>query len=101
MSRLDQLTAMLEKEPDDTFLNFGMAMELAKAERFPESLERFGRVLALDSTYVAAHFHKARTLMSMGDFDAARAELDIGIRVAGECGDLHARDEMSELRESI
>ncbi len=101
MGRIEQLEALLAKEPNDAFLNFGMAIELAKAERYAESLSRFDRVVASDPTYVAAHHHKAKTLITMGDLDAAKAELEKGIAQADACGEMHAKGEMEELLNSL
>lgn len=101
MSRLEQLEALLVKEPDDAFLNFGLAMELAKSERFDESLKRFDRVMELEPTYVAAHFHKGKTLLSMGDVEAAKQALRVGIETAVRCGEQHAQGEMEELLASL
>jgi len=97
MPTLEQLQALLEKTPDDAFLNFGVAMELAKQQQFDASLRRFDRVLKLDPDYVAAHFHKGKTLLAMGDEAAAKAELARGIERAAATGDLHAKGEMEEL----
>ena len=101
MSRLEQLQALLDKEPDDAFLNFGVAMELAKAERYDESLARFDDVIRNDPNYVAAHFHKAKTLLAMGETEAAKAQLEKGIAQAGACGESHAQGEMQELFASL
>jgi predicted Zn-dependent protease len=101
MARLEQLEALLAKEPNDAFLNFGMAIELAKAQRFDESLARFDRVTASDPNYVAANFHKAKTLITMGEIDAAKAELEKGIAQAAACGEMHAKSEMEELLNSL
>ena len=101
MPRIDQLEALLAKEPNDAFLNFGLAMELAKAGRFAESLARFERVVENDPTYVAAHFHKGKTLISMGDMPAAKAELRRGIERAAACGEMHAKGEMEDLLGSL
>jgi predicted Zn-dependent protease len=101
MSRLEQLQALQNKEPDDAFVNFAIAMELSKAGRFQESLNQFDRVISLDPKYVAAHFQKARTLVTMGDEQAARAELHAGIAAAQACGDLHASGEMQEMLDGL
>ena len=56
MSRLDQLRALLENEPDDLFLNFGLAMELFKEGRLEEALAGFyqdlGTSWAINSPYL-------------------------------------------------
>jgi len=101
MNRLEKLQSLLKIEPNDAFLNFGLAMELAKAERFDESLAQFDRVQAIDPHYIAAYFQKGRTLLSMGEVDRAKAELNRGMAAATESGDLHARGEMEELLASL
>lgn len=97
MSRLEKLEALLKKEPDDAFLNFGLAMELAKAARFDESINQFNRTIELDPNYIAAYFQKGRTFISMGDEDRAKHALQDGIRQANLCGETHAAGEMQDL----
>ena len=97
MSRLEKLEALLQKEPDDSFLNFGIDMELAKAGRFDESLAQFDRTIELNPNYIAAYFQKGRTLISMGEDDRARNALEAGIQQANLCGETHAAGEMQEL----
>ena len=41
MPSMEQLEELLAADPDDVFLNFGLAMALAKAKRFDESVARF------------------------------------------------------------
>ena len=97
MSRLEKLESLLKKEPDDSFLNFGIAMELAKAGRFEESIAQFDRTIELNPNYIAAYFQKGRTLISMGSEDRAKEALQLGIRQANLCGEAHAAGEMQEL----
>ena len=97
MPTIEQLEALLAKEPDDAFLNFDLAMALAKAGRTPAALERFDRTLQINPNYVAAYFHEARLLADIGRAGEARAILEKGIAAAGAIGDEHARGEMSEL----
>jgi predicted Zn-dependent protease len=101
MSRLEQIQNLLVSEPNDTFLNFGLAMELAKAERWAESLAQFDRVRELDPNYIPAWFQKGNTLVAMGETDAARAVLQEGIAVANRTGDTHAAGEMAGLLETL
>lgn len=101
MNRLEKLQTLLKTEPNDAFLNFGLAMELAKGGRFDESLAQFDRVQQLDPHYIAAYFQKGRTLVSMGEIERAKSELNRGISAATESGDLHARGEMEEMLASL
>ena len=99
--RLEQLQKLLAADPNDAFLNFGMAMELGKLQRYDESLAQFDRVLQNDPTYIAAHFHKGKTLIAMGDIPRAKQELELGIQRAQECAEFHAKSEMEELLASL
>lgn len=101
MPSLEQLRQLLENEPDDVFLNFGLAMELTKAERYDEGLVQFGRVLELDPDYLAAYFQQGKALIRMGQPAAAKAELQKGVERAKAIGDRHAEAEMSQLLEAL
>ena len=101
MPRVDRLKAMLAKEPEDLFLNFSLAMELAKADQQEECLAQFARVLELNPDYVAAYFHKGKALMKMRRMDEAKSALQEGIAAAGRCGDHHAESQMKQLLDAM
>jgi tetratricopeptide (TPR) repeat protein len=92
---------MLAKEPDDVFLNFGLAMEWAKEGDIELALAQFDRVLILDANYTGAYFHKANTLIAAGRGDEARDVLTRGITVAKEQSNDHAAEEMAGLLREI
>ena len=97
MSRLEKLETLLAAEPDDVFLNYSMAMEMAKADRYDEALAAFTRVSELDPDYIASYFHQGKTLLRMGRRERAKQALTAGIERAKACGDQHAVSEMTEL----
>lgn len=101
MARLTKIMDMLEKTPDDAFLHFGLAMELMKEGRTEDALERFDRVLQIDPTYTAAHFHKGNTLIGLKRTDEAREILTAGLQATIKIGNKHAQREMQELIDSI
>jgi len=91
---------MLQREPDDVFITYGLAMELVKEGRMDEAMQRFDRVLQLDPAYTTAYFQKGSALLSHGRLDEAVAVLQSGIAAARKAGDHHAADEMGALLES-
>jgi thioredoxin-like negative regulator of GroEL len=101
VSRRVKLEQMLEKSPQDVFLNFGLAMELAKEGRTDEALARLDRVLELDPSYLTAYFQKGSTLIAAGRVPDARAVLAAGIAAAQASGDLHAASEMQALLDTL
>lgn len=101
VSRRERLETMLAKEPDDAFLNFGLAMELVKEHRWDEAVTHFDRAVAIDPNYVAAHYHKGNALMIAGRMAEARHVLLDGIRIAEAAGEGHAASEMQALLERL
>ena len=96
MPRIDQLAKMLDSEPNDVFLNFAMAMEYLKAERFDDALSQFTRVTEIDPDYCVGYFQHANTFVRMGQKDKARAKLEKGIAAAKRTSNNHAASEMTE-----
>ena len=101
MSRREKLRKMLEENPDDVFLNFGLAMELAKEGATQAAIAQFNRVLELDGRYLAAHFQKGSTLIAAARIEEARAALSSGVDAARAAGDPHAESEMRALLDSL
>jgi predicted Zn-dependent protease len=96
MSRLDQLRQLLEKDPNDPFLRYGIAMEHMKAQRRAEALAEFSTLLREHPDYVAGYFMAGRTHEQAGDIPAARKMYEEGIAAARRTGDLHAAGEIGD-----
>lgn len=101
MPTIEQLENLLKRDPNDAFLNFGLAMQLAKEQRLEESLARFDHVIRLDPAYTAAFHQKGIALIGMQRLQDAREVLQRGIDAARRVGNGHAEAEMSELLSSI
>ncbi|MCB9850046.1 MAG: tetratricopeptide repeat protein [Phycisphaerales bacterium] len=101
MSRLEQITRMLENEPDDVFLNFSLAMEYRSAGEIEKAMAQFDRVITLDPAYLAAYMRKGETLMNNRQFDEARAALEQGVAVAKDAGDQHMLDNINEMLDML
>lgn len=101
MTRREKLEQMLEKSPQDTFLNFGLAMELAKEGMTEEALARFDRVIQIDPSYLTAYFQKGSTLINAGRVPDARNALSAGIVAARSRGDSHAESEMQAMLDTL
>src|SRR3990172_1764658 len=101
MARRKKLEQMLEKSPQDAFLNFGLAMELAKEGRTEEAVAQFDRVLQIDPSYLTAYFQKGSTLINAGRVPDARAALATGIAAARSFGDAHTESEMQTMLNTL
>ena len=101
MARRKKLEQMLEKTPQDTFLNFGLAMELAKEGMTEEALAQFDHVLQIDPSYLTAYFQKGSTLINAGRVPDARTALSAGIAAARSLGDSHTESEMQAMLDTL
>ncbi len=92
--RMQQLLKMLEREPNDTFLLYGLALEHKKAGDAAEALTLLDRVTTLDPGYCYAYHQKGLINESQDDLEAARRAYRAGIDAARTKGDEHARQEI-------
>jgi tetratricopeptide (TPR) repeat protein len=92
--RLEKLQKMLEREPNDPFLLYGIAMEHKKLTAYAAAPEFFDRVTRLDPGYCYAYHQKGLVHESEGNAEAARRAYREGIEAAIRKGDDHARGEI-------
>lgn len=92
--RIEKLQQMLEKQPDDTFLLYGLALEWKKSGDHKQALEGLDRVIQLDPGYCYAYYQKGLVLEDQGELNAARTAYEQGIAAANQKGDDHARSEL-------
>jgi Tfp pilus assembly protein PilF len=85
---------MLERDPNDTFLTYAIALEHKKAGHHAEAIEWFHKVLAKDPSYCVAYHMAGQTHEDAGEIDAAKRAYRDGIAAAAKCGDAHAMGEM-------
>ena len=100
-ARMGKLLSMLQKQPNDTFLLYGLAMEYKKADDAPSALSHLDRVLALDPGYCYAYHQKGLIYESQDDLESARRSYREGIAAATTKGDAHARDEIAAALQMI
>ncbi len=96
MSRLNQISRMLQADPSDLFLNFALAMEYAKAGRHDEALLQFTRVAELNPNSVPAYFQKADLLVALNRHAEAREVYTAALAAAEKSGDKHAAQKVRE-----
>ena len=99
--RMRKLQSMIEKQPNDTFLLYGIALEHKKAGQTSEAIEFLNRVIQADPGYCYAYHQKGLIYESTGDNEAARQTYREGIAAAGQKGDLHAKGEIEAALEML
>ncbi|MFK7884026.1 MAG: tetratricopeptide repeat protein [Phycisphaerales bacterium] len=101
MPSIEQLQALLEKEPGDSFLLYGIGQECLKLERFEDAASWFDQTMRADPDHCYAYFFKARALSEMGDNEAAVATVRAGVENARRIGDGKALSELSGLLDEL
>ncbi len=95
-SRKEKIEAMLADDPNDVFLRYSLAMELANEGELEDSVQRLRGLTQEDPPYVPAFFMAGQQLAKLSKVAEARSILREGIEEARRQGDVHAAGEMSE-----
>jgi tetratricopeptide (TPR) repeat protein len=93
--RLEKLQAMLQRQPDDAFLLYGIAMEMKKSGSYEEALNYLTKVIAVDPGYCYAYFQQGQVNEAKGDMESAKRAYRAGLIAAEKKGDAHAKDEIA------
>jgi tetratricopeptide (TPR) repeat protein len=99
--KLRKLRQMLEREPRDAFLLYGIGMELKKLKDFTSAIEHFSRVIEVDPGYCYAYFQRGQTHELLGQSEPARQSYRDGIAAAERVGDAHAKEELQAALEMV
>ncbi len=93
-TRLEQLLKMLDREPNDPFLLYGIALEHKKSGDTQAALQMLEKVVQADPGHGYAFFQRGQIHEMCGDLSAARQAYTDGITAATSSGDAHARSEL-------
>jgi tetratricopeptide (TPR) repeat protein len=93
-SRREKILEMLAETPDDAFLRYGLAMDLASAGEHEAAAQCFRDLLAVAPDYVPAYYQAAKVLHELNRDDEARQVGQTGIAMARSKGDEHAAGEL-------
>lgn len=85
-ARIEVFRKMLETEPHNTAVRFGLANELLKRERFEEAADELRAYLSQADDQGAAYGKLAQALERLGRTDEARAAYAQGIAAAKRHG---------------
>jgi Tfp pilus assembly protein PilF len=86
---------MLERDPLDAFLLYGIALEHKKLGDAKSAIEFLNRVIGVDPGYCYAYHQKGLVYESTGDVESAKSAYRAGIDAATKKGESHAREEIA------
>lgn len=102
--RLSRLAAMLEADPNDAFVLYGLAQEHARqgtADGHARAVGYYDRCIAADPAYHYAYYHKAVSQIALDDNAGAAATLRAGLAAARAAREHKAVGELSALLDQI
>lgn len=94
MSRLQQLYALLQETPSDSFLLFALAKEYEKLGDEAQALTYYLKLVETDPTYVGTYYHLGKLYESQEQFPQALESYEKGMQFAKQAGDQHALSEL-------
>ncbi|MBL7993965.1 tetratricopeptide repeat protein [bacterium] len=100
-TRLEALLHLVQKDENDSFSRYGLAMEYASAGDYAKAVETFNELIRRDPLYHAAYYHLAKTYEAMGNTQEAVRTYETGIFVAKKLNNQHAMSEMTEARDEL
>lgn len=100
-SRLESLLEMLEQQPFDSFLLYGIALEYMAMNDDEKAEEYFKELLEADPGYVSAYMQYASLKINQNEIEEARFLLRKGIKLAREKNDRKALNEMEDLLDEL
>ncbi|HLJ44932.1 MAG TPA: tetratricopeptide repeat protein [Bryobacteraceae bacterium] len=93
-NRLEMLQTLVEQNPTDTFVRYGLAMEYTNSGKLEEAVSEFETLLKTNGEYAAAYFHGGQALERLGRVDEARVMYERGIEVTARSGDRKTQNEL-------
>ncbi|MBX9603386.1 MAG: tetratricopeptide repeat protein [Bryobacteraceae bacterium] len=94
MNRLETLRQLVAQDPGNSFVRYGLAMELVNSGDLRAGAAEFEAILAGNPDYAAAYFHGGQTYEKLGELDRARQTYRSGIEATTRTGDAHTRSEL-------
>jgi uncharacterized protein HemY len=96
--RIEQLSAYLKNSPDDTFLNYALAMEFVSAGADEKARETLEKLTKNSPEYTATYYHLGKLLERAGENEEAVRIYQTGIDITRQNREQHA---LSELQSAL
>lgn len=92
--RLKSLLDLYDKDPNDSFVSYGIALEYISQENYKEAEKYLSSLIKNDPDYVPAYMQLAQIKEKLNNFDEAAEIYRKGIEAARNQGETHAANEM-------
>lgn len=93
-SRLEQLLAMLQEDPNDSFLRYAVGLEHIGKGRHSEALAALEELRKRDPDYLATYYQLGSVYEELGRDDEAVEAYKAGLVIGRKQNDLHTISEL-------
>jgi Tfp pilus assembly protein PilF len=95
-TRIEQLQKMLEAEPHDSFLNYALALEHAKANDIQSAIQLIEKIIERDKNYLGAYYQLGKYYEQQQQLSLAIQTYKQGIEISVEQKNRKAQMELNE-----
>ena len=95
-NRMELISEMLEKNPDDTFLNYAAALEYKKENNINKAMSFFRRIIDNDPNYLPTYYQLGKLLEEKNKTEEAVVIYKQGRELAKKKNDIKTLGELSE-----
>jgi tetratricopeptide (TPR) repeat protein len=99
--RLTSLLELLDKDPGDSFVKYGIGLEFLSLKDYVKAEEYFRLILSDDANYIPAYMQLGRLMESQNRKEEARNIFKAGIEIAKRYSDRHAANEMEDFLDEL
>ncbi len=95
-SRIETLKQFLEKDPNDSFTRYALALEYQSRGKSETAIDYLVEVIKRDLKYIPAYHQLGQIYAKLNRTTEAKETYRRGVQVAETTGDAHAKEEMTE-----
>jgi Tfp pilus assembly protein PilF len=101
MERIEQIKTFLNDTPEDTFLNYALAIEYVAMAKDSEARTIFEKLLLEKPDYFATYYHLGKLYERQEENQLAEETYEKGLAVTQRLGDKHAHGELRGAYEEL
>lgn len=94
--RMSLLKSFLEKDPNDSFSRYALALDYIKLNRLDDAVKEFEYLLTHAPDYTATYYHLGKLYETLGRTADAKKVYQDGISLTAKRGEAHANKELRE-----
>jgi tetratricopeptide (TPR) repeat protein len=94
--RITILKSFLQKDPNDAFSRYALALDYVKLNRLDDAVQEFEYLLEHAPDYTATYYHLGKVYERLGRIEEAEKVYRSGIALTAQRGEAHANKELRE-----